>query len=244
MHSIKNYIQLSQYERDLIATYLVSGLSHGNISKILGGDHRTISREIYRNSINNKLINDLVTKYLPSHAHTIALHRKHTSKTSNPQVPAVKHFVPDKLQHHWSPEQISGRLNSFATNKSVSTETIYKFIYDKKNGDLHIYEFLRKAYSKRSLIYNCKPTQPKRLVTPNKISIKHHSSSANNRKSLGRYESNLMEGLKASKYTASVTSDICSLLFMLINITKIAPVWSNINSCIIFRSVFFLKAKR
>jgi len=204
---MKNYSQLSQNERDLIASYLASGLSHRYIAKLLNRNHRTVSREIQRNSSDQLINNQHNISYLPSIANKQANYRKHESKTSNLDNPAVRNYVIDKLQHHWSPEQISGRLKTFIPNKFVSTETIYTFIYDKKYKHLNLFEYLRKAHSKRTPIYNRKPHQPKRLVIPNKTSVKNRPSSANNRKSLGHYESDLMEGLKISKHTVSVTSD-------------------------------------
>jgi transposase, IS30 family len=205
-----NYRQLNQHERDQIAIYLSADLSHREIGTKLGRNHRTISREIQRNSAKKgKDIQDstVQSSYLPSKANALASYRKHTSKTSNLDNEAVKTYVIDKLQRHWSPEQISGRLKKKTPDKYVSTETIYKFIYEIENKQLKLWEYLRKSHKNRRSIFDRRIHRSKRLQIPNKISIKDRPLSANSRKVLGHYESDLMEGLKVSKDVVSATAD-------------------------------------
>lgn len=204
---MEKYKQLNQLERDQIALYLSRGFSHRRIAQELNRNYRTVSREINRNisvqTFNNKTLNI----YLPSKANDFAVYRKFNSKISNLHDPAIKNYVIDKLQKHWSPEQISGRLKKKLPDKYISMETIYKFIYLKENKHLKLWEFLRKSHNKRVSIFERKLHQVKRLQIPNKISIEDRPRSANERKILGHYEADLMEGPKVSKDVVSATAD-------------------------------------
>lgn len=204
---MKKYIQITQSERDRILLYLASDKSFREIGRLLDRHHTNIKREIERNSFEVVEGKEIKVEYLPSKASELAFIRKSKSKASNLSDPAVKSYVTSKLNRHWSPEEIAGRLKEFAPNCYVSYETIYKFIYAKENKELRLWEFLRKSHTKRQPLFSRKQQRVKRLQIPNKTSIADRSKEANLRSEIGHMESDLMEGSRSSKDVISVTTD-------------------------------------
>lgn len=64
--------------------------------------------------------------------------------------PDLRVFVIDRLQAHWSPEQIAGRLVADGVSPvRICPETIYRFIYSKDDYALELYRHLPEARRKR-----------------------------------------------------------------------------------------------
>lgn len=106
---------------------LCKEFSTKEIAKALNRHISSIYREIKRIS----------GPYSPDKAHNNALLKsKNSKKREIFQNKELKFYVLEKLNLFWSPEQISKRLKiDFANNSKmrVSTETIYKFIYNIKD---------------------------------------------------------------------------------------------------------------
>jgi IS30 family transposase len=68
---------------------------------------------------------------------------------------ALKEWVLDRIIYDlWSPEQISGFLKHRQSDiKSISVESIYSWIYDKKQRDEKIWRHLCRRKAKRSRRY-------------------------------------------------------------------------------------------
>lgn len=201
---MKKFIHITQNERDLISVYLAQGKGFREIGRLLGRDHKAISKEVNLNSVEGKTGERV---YLPSRASEEAFKRKSRTTSSKLSDPAVQRFVISKLNRHWSPEQIAGRLKLKAPNSYVCTESIYKFIYSKETRDLRLWEFLRKSHKKRQSLFSRKQQRLKRLQIPNKTNIESRPEEANLRVDVGHMESDLMEGVKTSKDVVSVTTD-------------------------------------
>jgi IS30 family transposase len=210
---MKPYKHLGKPERELIFLYVNQGKSLREIGKLLGRSHVTIGREIKRNGV--YLDNIDKPNYFPSQADGFAIRKRLGSKKSKLDAPAIQRYVIDKLTRHWSPEQIAGRLKIAIPDCAVSYETIYKFIYDKSNRSLRLWEFLRKAHGRRQLIFSRKIQTAKRLAIPNKTSIEQRPKEANLRLKVGHWESDNMEGSRTSKDAVSVTTDRKSLYVLL-----------------------------
>jgi len=121
---------LTQTQRYYICLQIASGISQTGIAKTLKVNKSTISREISRNQ---RGVNDYDSDYAQKKS---AMKRSRASacKAFKQFSPSIKQYVEDKLKLKWSPEQISGRMK-IEIKKSVSHETIYKYIKaDKGNG--------------------------------------------------------------------------------------------------------------
>jgi len=166
---MKNNKNLTQTERELIATWKAEGSSHKQIAKRLGRSCSTIGREIKRNSWKKSV-------YEPLHAHAQAETRKQKAwKAKHPlKNECVFAYVMNKLKRHgWSPEQIAGRLKKdFPDDKGlhICHETIYEYIYHADNQDKKLWEYLRRGQKKRKRKTGRKVHRSR---IPDRVSIHH-----------------------------------------------------------------------
>ena len=58
-------------------------------------------------------------------------------------------YVREKLRLGWSPEIIAGRLTVDFPDQSIHFETIYKYIYKKKNKRDKLWRYLELGHKKR-----------------------------------------------------------------------------------------------
>lgn len=202
---MKKYSHLNVSEREQIFLCLKQGKSYRQIGKILCRDHKAISAEVKRNSFEN--LNCSKIDYSPSVAQIKSDHRRKNSKHKKLSNPTVRHYVTKNLARGWSPEQIAGRLKLVNKNLFVSHETIYQFIYSKEAKSFRYYEFLRRGYTKRRKKNGRKIKPSKRLEIPNKKNISERSEEANERKKVGHWETDLMEGKKSTGAVLSVSTD-------------------------------------
>lgn len=207
---MRNYTHLSLPERELIYLYLNQGKSKRQIGRLLNRHHRTISREIKRNQKGGEATSELVN-YRPSTAQSLATARRQLAKVGVRKLddPALRQYVIRQLGRSWSPQQISGRLKLKAPQSAVSYETIYQFIYAKDNRRLRLYELLRKRHRSR---YQKSGRKGHRLKIPARILIDHRPQAANLRLEVGHWETDNMEGNRATKACVSTSVDRKSLL--------------------------------
>jgi IS30 family transposase len=124
---------LSREERCEIARLKEAKWSIRDIAKQLGRAPSTVSRELDRNRGGRG-------GYQPEQAHQLALGRRRRPKpTLRQRHPRLKGWVQAKLDDHFSPEQIAGRLRvEFGDDESmrISHETVYQALYLHPRGEL------------------------------------------------------------------------------------------------------------
>src|SRR5574340_719469 len=144
----KNYIHLTEAERELIATMHWEGKGPSEIATTIGRDKGTISRELKRNA------SPEYSCYTPCQAHKRSEQRKLTARHSRPLLKSkkIQQFVRRKLKAGWSPEIISGRLKEQKTGLSISPEAIYQFVYHRDTPDRELLiSQLCRAHQKRRI---------------------------------------------------------------------------------------------
>lgn len=178
----KQYKQLSQSEREHIASLLSEGCSLGGIAKTLGRNKSTISREIARNAAPER------QRYTPCRAHARACERKTSANTHERlKNDFIRMYVRDGLKQGWSPEQISGRIRIDCPGYSVNHEAIYQYIYHPQNPHrLEMINLLRRAHRKRR--NKGIGRKVKKTKIPNRISIDARPKSIENRRRYGHWE--------------------------------------------------------
>ena len=177
-------MQLKPNERDKIAVWLGSGLSAREISRRLGRDHTVIDRELKRNKYDDG--------YIAIHAQSLANKRSHQIKKKCWwQKQWLYSYVIEKLRDGWSPEQISGRLKLEHSYQIISYESIYRFIYNPKNKDKKLWEYLTRKQRKRYKKYGRKV---QRVRIPNRVTIHLRPKSIETRKQFGHWESDSIIG--------------------------------------------------
>ena len=168
---------LTDWERDLIALYKAQGISHYCIAEKIGRDRRTVDREVARNSWKGK--------YLACMAGYLANLRKRKAgeRTKRMDRPEIRKYIVDKLKIRWSPEIISEIIKRSHLGFTISTETIYKFVYDN-SIDFSEYLIRKHKYRRRKNRYS-----KRRDRIPNRVSINKRSDTINNREEFGHFES-------------------------------------------------------
>ena len=211
IRGMKHYQHLNIHEREQIKLLLSKGCSLREIGKRLGRDHRTIDRELARNSppLGKRA-------YCPSNAQSQLVKRRIASKKGAKKLSdsALRSYVLGRLVRGWSPEVISGRLRKAHSRLLVSHEIIYQFIYDKTNKKERYWEFLHYGHTRRQFWHGRKSQGKSRLEIPNRTNISLRPVEANNRELIGHLEADLMEGKKSTGTGVSVVGDSRSRLVL------------------------------
>jgi IS30 family transposase len=120
----KEYTQLTQSERQEIASAHVRGWSSRAIGRLLRRAHSTVLREIHRHTLAQE-------RYRAEVAHTRALRRRRQARCPRKlAAPALFQVVIAALARGWSPETIAGRL-SLKTNAALSRGPIYQLLREQ-----------------------------------------------------------------------------------------------------------------
>lgn len=188
---------LSIIDREQIYLYLNLGYSKRQIAKNLKRNHSVITREISCNQ-------DKHGNYLPHVAQEKSQDRKSQTNSQNAgKDERIWTYVREKLVTGWSPEQISGCMKH-DIDSYACTETIYNYIYAKENKDLTLWVHLRRV-KKRRTAKQGRRTQKEKLK--NRVFLEERSIEANQRQTIGHWETDLMEGIRKEKDCVSVTCD-------------------------------------
>jgi len=131
-----SHIQFTHSERISFATLLRAGMINADCARELGKDRSAIGREIGLNKDDDGI-------YRAGHAHARAMARRKAGKHASQKIAndrKLRRHIIRKLKHHWSPEQIAGRLKLAHKATIVSHETIYVWIYEARP---HLKKYLR-----------------------------------------------------------------------------------------------------
>ncbi len=161
---------------------LNSGYCKSEIARKIERSRNTICYEIKRNSANQK--------YEAVKANEKYRHRmEETHGSSIEKNEELLQYVTDKLiKAKWSPDAISGRIRLEGKIKSVSTETIYNFIYFSSVAKkLSLSQYL---HTKRGERYK-RGSRKRRAYIIDRISIKDRDAEANKKVVPGHFEMDL-----------------------------------------------------
>ena len=195
----KPYKQLTQSEREYIASLLSEGFSLGDIAKALDRNKSTISRELARNSAPER------QRYTPCRAHARACERKTLANTHERlKNDFIRQYVKDGLEKGWSPEQISGRVRIDHPGNFINHEAIYQYIYHPQNPQrLEMINLLRRAHKKRRNKGIGRKVRKNKI--PNRIPIDARPKSIENRNRYGHWEGDSMVSRKSKAALNTLT---------------------------------------
>lgn len=184
--------KLSAKERDKIALLKAKGISVSEIAERLERSKSTISDELNRNGH----WEGGEFKYEAISAQEEYELRKSKAGRRKPlKNKFVYQYTIDKLRSGWAPEQISGRLKlEHKTDRSltISYETIYQYIFNPKNIQERLWEYLPRHRKKRKQKGGRKVHKGK---IENRVSIHLRPKSIDKRKEFGHFEGDTVEGL-------------------------------------------------
>lgn len=175
----RKYSHLTATDRGKIEALLLKNCSLSEIAQETGVNKSTVSREIKKRSTPNGYF---------AWVAQIGYERERKKCKQKKKLNSLKfqQHVLSKLELGWSPEQISGRLKLENDEMQISTETIYKFIYEDSFAVKEkLYQYLRLGRKKRK-----KQTgrSVHRLKIPNRISIHRRPEVVNQRSEYGHCE--------------------------------------------------------
>lgn len=188
------HTQLSVQERYVITHLHQAGYSDAMIARHLGRHRATVGRELRRNR-------DVFGVYHYDPAQRLAGERRSVAgrryKLDGPS--ALGRYVRQKLRQHWSPQQISGRLerdHPRDPTMRITHETIYRFVYRAYQHGERWHERLRRRHKRRRA--RCVGQRDARGRIPGRVGIEHRPAAANGRRRFGDWESDTVEGAKGT----------------------------------------------
>ena len=181
------YQRLAQDDRYQIAALKKSGMGVRKIALELKRAPSTVSRELRRNGAwmgyNGQL----------AHLEATA-RRKDAARNSGCKIHGILEVsVREKLEQHWSPEQIQGRFKRERGESPISYSSIYRFIYRdaKKGGEL--WRCLRTQRDKRR-VQKASILRNNLNIYKNVRSISDRPQIVNEKRRLGDLERDLVVG--------------------------------------------------
>ena len=195
---MSTYTHLTQEVRYHIQTMRKQKFSLSDIAEGMGRNKGTISHELKRNTGQRG--------YRYQHADRMTRQRHHDKPKAIKLDEELQQLITPLIKEKWSPEQVSGRLKQEG-KKSVSHETIYRFLLtDKAGGDL--YTHLRhqaKPYRNR---YGKKDY---RGIIPDRVDIDEHPAIVDEKTRLGDWEADTVVGKGHQGVLITLTEQVSKL---------------------------------
>ena len=182
----RHYSHLTKDERQTIFRLLERKVPVTQIARIVGRHVSTLYRELRRNFFHDKEYPKW-SGWFPVTAAESARKRRFKRRKLERDL-ALRCQVIEKLELHWSPEQIAGRLSLQGAGR-VCSETIYRFVYDRANRDMALYTLLARRRRRRRGIYGRKPRS---AHIPLYCNIKQRPEEIANRETFGHWEADLV----------------------------------------------------
>jgi len=188
------YGHLSIDEREVILKMQAQQRSMQQIGDRLGRSKGTISRELSRNLSSTD-------DYKPHLAQRYYERRREESKEPYRLEEDVflREYVVERLKQYWSPEQISGRIRK-DQGIQISPLTIYSWIYRDRTEGGEFYKYLRQSHRRRR---KRRRGEDRRGQMPDRRMIDQRPKVVNERKRMGDWEGDTVEGSKGSGFIAT-----------------------------------------
>lgn len=194
---MRTFHHLSLGEREKLFAWKEKGLSLRKIAKRLGRNVGSISHELRRHSKYGRA-------YLPCLAQRQADTWKQRQRYKAPlKCPQIFLYVREHLRMGWSPETIAGRLPIDHPGYTIDDETIYRYVYGRKQKWMKLWRYLVLHRKRRMKKEGRKVQQYARLASA--IPITNRPMTINTRAFLGHWESDNMEGRRSDQTAVSVT---------------------------------------
>jgi len=175
--------ELTYEERVLIYKYDTLGASKREIGRQLGRSHTTISRELKRGPSNIYRLWERVKKA----ELTSELRKSFRGAKSKFFDDTLANYVSEKLTLKWTPELIAGRFSKDNPGNTISSQSIYNYIYRCKPEYIKL--LARKGKKRRgSAIRRAR----KKQKIANKTSISQRPKFIQKRKQFGHWELDTM----------------------------------------------------
>ena len=209
---MRTFKHLSLEEREKFFAWKQQGVSYREIGRRLNRSHTTLTRDRKRNA-------PYGAAYLPCladrKANKRALKQRYRAPLKNP---LIFLYVRTRLRDKkWSPEIIAGRLPIDHPGYTINDETIYRYVYGRKQKRMKLWENLVLHRRKRMKKDGRKVKAYGRLSEA--IPIGQRPPVINSRLRIGDWETDNMEGVRSDETVVSVTVDRMSRITRLRKLT-------------------------
>lgn len=194
---MKKYCHLSLLEREKLFAWREVGLSLREIGRRLGRDHSGLSLEIKRQTKYGKVYYPCLAQ---RRSERIGFYQRWHAPLKDP---LIFLYVREHLRLGWSPEQIAGRLPIDHPGCSVDKETIYRYVYHRRNQREKLWQYLALARRRRMKKVGRRVKRLGRISGA--VSIDLRPKIVNRRKQFGHFESDNLEGVRSDREVVSVT---------------------------------------
>ncbi len=163
-----SYTHFTTEERKNLQELLSEDKSFREIARILGRSPSTISREVKRNKAQFKPKRKVYNKYWYNawRAEILYITRRKIKPIKLKEDTETWQYIVDKLNIHWTPEQICNRWNLEKGSKMcVTTSTIYRYVKMGILPNISRKNNLRRRGKNKNLVHhNCYVIHPDRII--------------------------------------------------------------------------------
>ena len=208
----KSYKHLSRQERYTIKEMRDKGSYISEIAQDLNRSKGTISMEIRRNAEGGKYMPCLAQEKYKSRLHQL----DGLKIEKSPEL--QRHISKYMTENKWSPDAISGRLKLNKSAETISTESIYKYVYTSPVAKkLRLHEYL----PHKKLQRQARGQRVKRAIIPNRTSIHERPDVANQKVELGHYDGDLTFHVgNRSKNIGAIVEKATQKIMLILNRSK------------------------
>lgn len=185
--------KLTKSERLEIEILLAKKYSLRAIAQALARSPNTISYEVATNGGRSG--------YHALHAHQYAQTRKKDTRRAWSKIehnPELKNYIIEKLEAHWNPDEIAGRMRAEKKPWYASKTAIYAWLRSVYGQQYCIHLYTKRYHAKKRI----KKTE--RVMIPERVSIDERPRGANNRTRYGHWENDTIVSRKGCSGGLSV----------------------------------------
>jgi IS30 family transposase len=190
MENTKPYRHLTLEDRDRIQALITAGQTQKEAAAVLKVNPGTISREIARNrrqrTAQGKPLVSL-GKYEAIGAEVKTRNRRRSASYRGKRIVTdhkLRAYIIEKLERHWAPDAIAGRMKKDRESFRVGKDAIYDWLYKTADGSRYCHHlFSHHYYRKRR-----RGLKPKRTMIPNRIGLNARPLGATNASRYGHRE--------------------------------------------------------
>ena len=204
---------LSGVERAEIAILEAKGYSLRSIAKSLGRSPNTISYEMKRNGMKER--------YDPRRAEAKSRLRKRMRKLQWMKIEGTKdlrHYIIEKLELKWNPDEIAGRMRKEKRPWSVSKNSIYRWLYSYRGQRYCSLLYSRRYHRKR------RAGSKKRTLIPNRLDISKRFLGSENRTRYGHWEKDAIVSRQGVSASLAVMAERKSRLIEVRKVRNMSPL--------------------
>lgn len=173
-------------QRNALAALLRARVKKKNIARQLGKDRVTVWRELKRGAGSNG-------RYYVRKSGRAAKEKRIKANARFRKIENdknLRNYVVNKSKNYWSPEQIAGRWNKRHERKSIGKDTIYKYVYGKRED---LVKYLRCQKGKYRRRYGTR-IREKQRESLKKRRIDERPEIINSRARIGDWEGDTIGG--------------------------------------------------